>query len=242
MRKSRLGFIIPVFYEKDNIAPLVKGIYENVTTPFSLNFIYDLDQDPTLLAIKSMQKKYSGIKIIKNKKGPGIINALKTGFEKVENEYLCIMMADLCDNPKDVDKMIKKLDRGADLVTGSRYSRGGKRKGGSQFKAKLSMTGCVLLNILSGIKTKDATNAFKCFKRDILKGITIESTGGFELPLEITVKAYKKGYVIQEVPTVWRERVHGKSKFKLIKWFPNYLKWFLYGIGTRFEKRISSEN
>jgi glycosyltransferase involved in cell wall biosynthesis len=238
MTKAKLGFIVPVFHEKDNILPLVKGIYGNVKTPFTLNFIYDLDDDPTIPAIKELQKKYPDIKIIKNKKGPGIINALKTGFEKVNNEYICIMMADLCDNPKDVDKMVKKLDTGADLVTGSRYSRGGKRKGGSQFKAKLSMTGCVLLNLLSGIKTKDATNAFKCFKKDILKGIKIESTGGFELPLEITVKAYKKGYKIEEVPTIWQERIHGKSKFKLIKWFPNYLKWFMYGVGTRFEKSI----
>ena len=227
---TKLSFIIPVYQEAENIAPLLTGIFSFVKTPFNVNFIYDDDLDPSIPAINIFKKKKGNINLIKNKYGKGVINALRTGIETVTTDYVCIMMADLCDNPKDVDKMIKKLDQGADLVTGSRYSKGGARFGGPQFKGNLSRIGCLFLYYFSGIGTKDATNAFKCFKREVIQGIKIESTGGFELPLELTVKAYKKGFKIEEVPTVWRERIHGNSKFKLLKWFPNYLKWFWYGI------------
>lgn len=228
--KKKLTFVIPVYNEAANIPPLLKGITSSVKTPYRVNFIYDSKKDPTITAVHTAAKGNKNIRLIQNKYGKGVINALKTGLETANTDYICIMMADLSDNPRDVDKMVKKLDKGADFISGSRYSRGGKRTGGPKIKGGLSRVGCILLNKFSGIHTKDATNAFKCFKRKILKDITIESTGGFELPLELTVKAYKKGYIIDEVPTVWRERIHGTSKFKLIKWFPSYLKWFVYGI------------
>lgn len=230
---KKLTFVIPVFNEAANIPPLLSGITSNVKTPHIITFIYDKSTDPTLAAIKKWCKGNKNIILVKNKYGIGVINALKTGLERAKTEYICIMMADLCDNPKDVDKMVKKLDAGADLVSGSRYSHGGKRVGGPKIKGGLSMIGCLLLNRLSNIGTNDATNAFKCFRRKILDDITLESTGGFELPLELTIKTFKEGYKIDEVPTVWRERIHGTSKFKLLKWLPSYMKWFIYGIKNR---------
>ncbi len=230
MKKKKLTFVIPVFNEAANIPPLLKGITSYVKTPYIINFIYDTNTDPTINAIKKWGKGNKDIRLVKNKYGIGVIKALKTGLEESQTEYVCIMMADLSDNPKDVDKMVKKLDSGADFVSGSRYSRGGKRVGGPKIKGGLSRIGSTLLNRFSGINTLDATNAFKCFRREILKDIKIESTGGFELPLELTVKAYRLGYKIDEVPTVWKERIHGTSKFKLLKWLPSYFKWFLYGV------------
>ena len=60
--------------------------------------------------------------------------------------------------------------------------------------------------------------------------MVIESKGGFDVAMEITVKAFKKGYPICEVPVTWKDRTAGKSKFKLWRWLPYYLKWYLYAI------------
>jgi hypothetical protein len=60
----------------------------------------------------------------------------------------------------------------------------------------------------------------------MLGAIQIESKGGFELSLEITVKAFLAGYTISETPSTWRDRTAGTSRFKLWKWLPHYLKWY----------------
>ncbi len=63
--------------------------------------------------------------------------------------------------------------------------------------------------------------------------LTIESRGGFELGLELTVKAYRLGLNVAEVPTTWRDRTAGQSRFKLWQWLPRYLHWYWHGIGGR---------
>jgi hypothetical protein len=88
---------------------------------------------------------------------------------------------------------------------------------------------------LRGIPTHDSTNAFKLYDRKMLEELTIESQGGFELGLEITVKAFLAGYRIAEVPATWRDRAHGQSRFRLWAWMPHYLKWYLYAFRPRQE-------
>jgi hypothetical protein len=85
------------------------------------------------------------------------------------------------------------------------------------------------LRLLSGIATSDPTNNFKLYSHRLLSHVTIESTGGFEVALELTVKAFRGGFPIAEIPTVWTGRTAGKSNFKLVKWLPKYLRW--YGVG-----------
>jgi dolichol-phosphate mannosyltransferase len=75
------------------------------------------------------------------------------------------------------------------------------------------------------------------YSRRLLQQVTIESTGGFELGLELTVKAYALGMPVAEVPTTWRDRTAGQSRFKLWKWLPRYLRWYRVGIAARFRTR-----
>ena len=84
------------------------------------------------------------------------------------------------------------------------------------------------LHWFRGIPTHDATNAFKLYDSRMLKNMTIESKAGFELSLEITVKAFLAGYRIVELPTTWRGRTQGESRFKIWAWLPQYLKWYFY--------------
>ncbi len=84
------------------------------------------------------------------------------------------------------------------------------------------------LRWVRGLPTHDATNAFKIYDRAMVKSFEIESRGGFELNLELTVKAFLAGYRITEVPSTWRDRSQGQSRFRLWKWLPSYLRWYLY--------------
>ena len=76
------------------------------------------------------------------------------------------------------------------------------------------------------MRTHDPTNNFKLYTRRFLDAVTIESSAGFELALELTVKATLDGRTVAEVPTTWRDRTAGQSNFKLRKWLPQYLRWY----------------
>ena len=78
----------------------------------------------------------------------------------------------------------------------------------------------------AGVPTHDSTNNFKLYSRRFLDSVQIESSAGFELALELTVKATIAGSRVAEVPTTWRDRTAGQSNFKLRKWLPHYLHWY----------------
>src|SRR5690242_6885655 len=151
-----------------------------------------------------------------------------SGFDAIRAGPVLVVMADLSDDLTRVDQMLALYSQGHDVVVGSRYMRGGRLMGGPFFKQLLSRVAGISLYWLRGIPTHDATNAFKIYDRDMVMSFTIESRGGFELNLELTVKAFLSGRSITELPSTWRDRTSGKSRFRLWKWLPRYLYWYVY--------------
>ena len=111
--------------------------------------------------------------------------------------------------------------------------KGGSQTGGPLLKGLMSRTAGLTLHWFAGLPTHDATNSFKLYRKSYLESVTVESTGGFELGLELTVKAYRQGRKICEVPTSWTDRTAGESHFKIMKWLPSYLKWYFHAFKTR---------
>ena len=93
---------------------------------------------------------------------------------------------------------------------------------------------------LSSIPIKDASNGFRLFSRQLLNEVNIESKVGFAYSLELLAKCNRLKYKISEVPAQWEERSEGSSRFKVFKWLPQYLKWYIYGLSTTWlrKKRI----
>ena len=89
-----------------------------------------------------------------------------------------------------------------------------------------------------GVATHDPTNNFKLYSRRFLDVTTIQSEAGFELALELTVKATLAGRPVAEVPTTWRDRTAGESNFKLRKWLPFYLKWYFVAMRGRARRLL----
>jgi len=141
-------------------------------------------------------------------------------------DYVLITMADGSDEPAIVDGMVALAREGADVVAASRYMRGGHQLGGPMLKRLMSRTAGLTLHWFAGVATHDPTNNFKLYARRFLDTVTIDSTAGFELALELTVKATLDGRRVAEVPTTWRDRTAGQSNFKLRKWLPHYLDWY----------------
>lgn len=221
-----LSVIVPVFNEKDNFEHLYKEVQRHIKQDKRLLVVYDFDEDNTLPIARKIAKKDPNVQLVKNTIGRGPLNAIKSGFAAVPSGPCLVVMADLSDDLSMVDDMYQAYRDGAQVVCGSRYMKGGKQIGGPLLKRTLSRLAGASLHYLRGVPTHDVTNNFKLYDKKLLDAITIESTGGFELAMEITVKAFKRKAKIVELPTTWRDREAGESNFKLWKWLPSYLRWY----------------
>jgi dolichol-phosphate mannosyltransferase len=234
-KKARplLNIITPVFNEGENFPALYKAVRKNIKTPHRLVVVYDFDEDNTVPVAKKFAAKDKSVVLHKNTIARGPLNALRAGFDYVKSGPVLIIMADLADDLSMVDDMYEEYLKGAAVVCGSRYMKGGKQLGGPLLKRTLSRLAGVSLYWVRRVPTHDVTNNFKMYDKSLLDSITIESDGGFEIAMEITVKAFHKRLKIAELPTTWRDRTAGEANFHLWKWLPSYLRWYFYALQPR---------
>jgi hypothetical protein len=197
--------------------------------------VYDMDEDTTVPVVQELQVELPELRLHKNTLGRGVLNAMKSGLRSARAQFVVITMGDGSDNPADIDPMYELARGGADVVAGSRYMRGGRQLGGPLLKRSMSRAAGLSLHWLGGLPVHDATSNFRLYSKRLLNQVTIESVGGFELGLELTVKAYLLGMRVAEVPTTWRDRTAGQSRFKLWQWLPRYLHWYWRGMAGRFK-------
>lgn len=225
-----INIVIPVYNEGENIRLILAEIEKKVKTPHKIMIIYDFYEDNTIPVVKDLMKKNNNIMLLKNKYGKGALNAIKTGFESIDKGVVLVTMADLSDDIGKIDEMFQKINEGYDIVCGSRYMKGGKQIGGPWIKKILSRMAGVSLHYITKIPTHDVTNSFKMYAKKVLDEIKIESNGGFELGMEIVIKAHFSGYKVTEIPCIWVDRRKGESRFKIIRWMPKYLRWYFYSV------------
>lgn len=228
--KYAIDVISPVYHEQDNITTLINGInkYRNLSLRISL--IVQDPNDPTIPIINKLIRSHPNVRMLKTKNGKGLGKAIKCGLENATAPYVILTMSDLSDDPKEIPLMLEKLKEGFDIVCASRYLNPGKKINDQFLKGTISRLACLSLRILLRLPTHDATNAYKAFNRKKLSKIKIEGVHGFEIPLEILIKAFFLGMKITEVPTIWTERLSGQSQFKFFQLMPYYLKWYWFGI------------
>jgi glycosyltransferase involved in cell wall biosynthesis len=228
-----VDFVVPVFNEGKNIGSMLAELYRSVAYAKRVLIVYDRDDDDTLPVVRPLLEQYEGLTLLRNTRSGGVLNAIRTGIDAATGDVVIVTMADLSDDPVIANEMVRRIRAGeADVVCASRYMRGGKQIGGGALKKMLSRLAGLSLYV-AGFPVHDATNAFRAYRRDILKSIEIESQGGFEYSLELTAKAHAAGYRVVEVPTHWRDRSAGQSRFRLFKWLPRYIRWYLYALTHR---------
>jgi glycosyltransferase involved in cell wall biosynthesis len=229
-----LSIVLPVYNEGEAVEPVLRGLDAAVKTPHELVVIYDFDGDSTVPVVSRLASEIPGLRGLRNDLGRGVLNAMKSGIAGTTAPYVLISMADGSDEPQIVDAMVARARDGADIVAASRYMRGGHQIGGPPLKRLMSRTAGLTLHWFAGVPTHDPTNNFKLYSRRFLESVTIESTAGFELALELTVKATVARRRIAEVPTTWRDRTAGQSNFRLRKWLPHYLHWYTTAFRARW--------
>lgn len=223
-----IAIVIPVFNERNTISKVLSDIDRALTEPATIYLIADSHADNTIPAARFVEKELNTkISIIIQDRGRGPASAIKLGIESSKEKYIVFMTADDSDDARDIPLLISLLRSGTSVACASRYAQGGRHIGGPRTKHFLSwLAGWFTRNVMK-IRTCDPTNLYKAATKDFLDLITIESKFGFTIGLELVGKANRHSKLISEIPTVWVERVLGASSFKMLKWLPTYIYWFL---------------
>jgi glycosyltransferase involved in cell wall biosynthesis len=235
--EPELSIVVPVYNEGEAVEPVLRGLSTAVGTPHELVVVYDFDEDTTVPVVDRLRAEIPGLRGLRNGLGRGVLNAMKAGIAGTTAPYVLISMADGSDEPHIVDSMVDLAREGADVVAASRYMPGGRQIGGPRLKRLFSRVAGLTLHWFAGVPTHDPTNNFKLYRREFLDSIRIESTAGFELALELTVKATLARRRVGQVPTTWRDRTAGTSNFRMRQWLPHYLHWYRVALVGRVRPR-----
>jgi dolichol-phosphate mannosyltransferase len=234
--EPRYSVVVPVYNEATTIGDFCRAARAALPPGYEVLVCYDFPGDDTLPALAALapDEKPPGLRTLLNTRGRGARYAIEAGMRAARAPVVVVSMVDLADDYSRVEPMVALIEAGADVVCASRYMPGGRQVGGPWLKGWLSRAAGLSLHRLAGLPTHDPTNSFKAYRKGFLEATTIESRAGFALALELTVKAHFGGGRVVEVPATWRDRAAGRSRFRLVRWLPQYLRWYLWALGRRW--------
>jgi dolichol-phosphate mannosyltransferase len=231
-----LEIVIPVYNEGANILRVLDSLRAHVRTPFRVLICYDHDDDDTLTALRAAGVGNLDVRLVKNR-GRGALGAVLTGFEESRAPAVLVIPADDDDNAPHVDAMVDAFRDHCMIVSGSRFLPGGCMVGCPWLKATLVRSSAWALHTFARLPSRDPSNGLRLFSREVLETIPIESTLGFAYSIELLVKCHRLGWKVGEVPVSWYERRAGQSRFRVLRWLPQYLRWFFYAFATTYLRR-----
>ena len=215
MENKKTLIIIPTFNELDNVPTLIPEVLsknENI----DILIVDDNSPDGTSDFVQNEAENNPRIKLIKREKKLGLGTAYITGFKyalKNNYNYIFEMDADFSHNPKMIPKFLKEIKK-YDLVLGSRYKEGVNVANWPMSRLMLSMFANIYSRVITGLPVHDATGGYKCFRKEVLEAINLDGvkSNGYAFQIEMTFKAWKKGFKIKELSIIFIDRVKGKSK------------------------------
>jgi dolichol-phosphate mannosyltransferase len=227
----RVSVVIPAYNEGEAIVPCLDRIFAGVTLPCEVLVVYDDPADTTVAYVEKYARDEPRLLPVLNGLGPGPARAIRWGIKHARAPVAIVTMADGSDDAEQIDELSKLVERGVVVAAASRYTSGGQQIGGPVLKSTLSRIAGLSLYWLARVGTRDATNSFKAYSTNFVREVGIESDTGFEIGIELVAKARRRRLPVAELPTIWLERGHGQSNFKVMRWLPRYLRWYRFAFG-----------
>lgn len=210
--------IIPTYNEKENIANIIEAVFA-LEKKFHILVIDDGSPDGTAAIVKKKQEEHPNKLFILEREGKqGLGTAYLLGFDwSLEHnyDYIFEMDADFSHNPDDLIRLYKACSEGgADLSVGSRYIQGVNVVNWPLGRVLMSYFASVYVRVITGMKVKDTTAGFVCYKKEVLQTIELDKIRfkGYAFQIEMKFTAHKCGFTIKEVPVIFINRVLGVSK------------------------------
>ncbi len=208
--------IIPTYNEKENIGRMAAVVLD--TSPHvDILFVDDNSPDGTGKIADELSEKHERIHVMHRTSKDGLGRAYIAGFKwALERDYEFVMEMD-CDfshDPKEIPNFRDKIIAGHDLVIGSRYCGGIRVLNWPMNRLLLSRGAAIYVHMITGMPISDPTGGFKCFRREVLQAYDFDAVkaNGYGFQIEMSHKAWMKGFRIGEVPIVFEDRKEGTSK------------------------------
>ncbi|XP_027075603.2 dolichol-phosphate mannosyltransferase subunit 1-like isoform X2 [Coffea arabica] len=229
---NKYSIIIPTYNERLNIALLVYLIFKHLpNVNFEIIVVDDGSPDGTQDIVKQLQSVYGEDRIPLRARPTklGLGTAYIHGLKHASGNFVVIMDADLSHHPKYLPNFIKKqMETGADIVTGTRYVKGGGVHGWNLMRKLTSRGANVLAQTLLWPGVSDLTGSFRLYRKSVLEDVIGSCVSkGYVFQMEMIVRTTRKGYNIAEVPITFVDRVYGSSKLGGSE-IVEYLKGLIY--------------
>src|SRR6185437_8808157 len=239
--------VVPTYNEQENLPKLVKRLL-SLPVPVDLLIVDGNSPDGTGKIADELAAKHPELHVLHEKEKRGLGRAYITSFKwALEHgyEFIFEMDSDFSHNPDDIPQFLEAA-RDADLVLGSRYINGIRIINWPLRRLMLSKTAANYVQIITGMPFTDPTGGYKCFHRRALEAIDLDAvrSNGYSFQIEMTHKIWRKGMKIVEVPIIFTERIHGRSKMTgniisealLMVWrllFQNKLRRYPSAVGNK---------
>jgi len=237
---NKLSIILPVYNEKESLPIMVRLLNSSIKFETEILIIYDNINDNSVPEAKKLEKEFSNVRVIHNDIHTGVRFAIEKGVKEAKYEIILITAVDEIFPVISVDNMIKLIvNENYDFISGTRYTKGGLRLGGSLLASILSRLANKLFVLFTNFPISDCTTGIKMMKKKVWNNISFESKPiGWVFAFELTIKVYLNNFKIEEVPMKCVDRLFGgSSTFKPLPWIKEYLRWFFWGI-----KRVRRSN
>jgi dolichol-phosphate mannosyltransferase len=208
--------VLPTYNEAGNIERFVAAVLDKLPATARILIVDDDSPDGTGEIADRLAAAHGQVRVLHRARKEGLGPAYVAGFRRALEEgagYVVEMDADFSHDPAYLPRLLEAGER-ADLAIGSRYVEGGGVSDWSPLRRAISRGGSAYARLVLGVGVRDLTGGFKCFRREVLEAIDLDSISsrGYAFQIEMTYRAIQRGFRVVEVPIVFRDRQVGSSK------------------------------
>ena len=215
-RTPDVWVILPTYNEAENLERIVAAVLEQLPPTRTVLIVDDNSPDGTGEIADRLAAADDSIAVLHRQAKEGLGPAYLAGFRVALEggaERIIEMDADFSHDPRYLPDLIAATDD-ADLAIGSRYIPGGGVSDWGPMRRFISRGGSAYARVALGLPVKDLTGGFKCFRREVLESINLDTieARGYAFQVETTYRAIRAGFRVVEVPIVFKDRTDGTSK------------------------------
>ncbi len=211
--------VIPTYNEAENIAEMavaLLSVFDEESLDARILVVDDGSPDGTADIVDGVRERDDRIEVLRRSAKEGIGPAYLAGFRLALDRGAALIVemdADFSHDPKDVPRLVAAAEH-ADLVLGSRYVTGGGVTRWGPLRRIISRAGSAYARLVLGLRTRDLTGGFKCFRREVLETLPLDdvAAAGYVFQIEMTYRTILAGFRVREIPITFTERVRGQSK------------------------------
>ena len=226
-----ISVVVPLRNEEESLRALLaelRAVLDPPGRPWEAIFVDDGSTDGSFAALTRLHAQHENVRVIRLRRNFGKAFALAAGFEQAAGDVVVTMDGDGQDDPREIPRLLAKLDEGFDLVSGWKARRRDPLARRLFSKVFNWVTGRV-----SGVRLHDMNCGLKAYKGQVVHALNLYG----ELHRFIPVLAHYEGYRVAELPVNHRPRAHGRSRYGLERYLRGFLDLLTVSFMGRYQHR-----